>query len=148
MVASASAEVVLSTLAMKPSRASAAAIGHHYVLDGAPSAIRLRGVDLLCGMVCDWSVALLDELISSPHADYVLRQYALHRVHGLLRVAMSRGYANLGPPECRRLMTRARRELQHYCIRVGQPGMPAVDALCSHLGQAVADGLFGDLPDF
>ncbi|HOW74083.1 MAG TPA: hypothetical protein PKY77_26050 [Phycisphaerae bacterium] len=148
MVAPVSSEVVLSTLAMKPSRASAAAIGHHYVLEDAPSALRLHGVDLLCGMVCDWSVALLDELINSPHADFALRQYALHRLHELLKVAMNRGYEHLSPPECRRLMTRARREIQRYCRADGHGEMWAVDELCSHLAQAVADGLFGELPDF
>ncbi|MBP7935850.1 MAG: hypothetical protein KA354_14485 [Phycisphaerae bacterium] len=148
MVAPVSSEVVLSTLAMKPSRASAAAIGHHYVLDNAPSRLRLRGVDLLCRMVCDWSVALLDELINSSHVDFALRQYALHRVHELLKVAMGREYEHLSPPECRRLMTRARCELQSHCSRRLGGEMSAVDELCSHLAQAVADGLFGELPDF
>lgn len=137
---------ILDVLASRPSRASAAAIGIHYVLNGVPPALRVRGVDALSKMVCDWSVAILEEAITEPNRGYLVRRHALMKLRQLVETAIARGYAGISRRDCARLASE--------CLAIlGQDGgsnraKQALEDLCNHLSQAVADGHFGRLADF
>ena len=64
---------MLAALASRPSRASAAAIGHQFILNGEAPALRMRGLDVLGNMVCDWSVAILEQAIEDPSCGFLVR---------------------------------------------------------------------------
>jgi hypothetical protein len=139
---------ILDSLRHRPSRASAAAIGHGFVLNGAPPAVGMLGVDALCEMICDWSVAILEEAINDPSRNYGVRRHALERLCQLVMVSIDRGYTGIAKVTCSRLAHEAEAELK---VRKGQTDfqeIQAVEDLCGHLSQAVADGVFGELPDF
>ena len=70
------ASPILDALRNRPSRASAAAIGHHFVLNGAPPTLSIAGINALGEMMCDWSVAILEETINDPTRTYEVRRYA------------------------------------------------------------------------
>jgi hypothetical protein len=139
---------VLSRLRHQPSRASVAAIGHHFVLNGAPPRLRICGIDAVCDMVCDWSVAILEEAIEDPGRGRLVRRYALEKLSELVKRAVERGYGGTTPAECDRLADAARTGLFPEAEARDRVEVPAVEDLCNHLSQAVADGVFGQMPDF
>jgi len=139
---------VLEALMGRPSRSSAAAIGRQFVLSSSPPEARIRGLNALSGMVCDWSVAILEEAINDPSRGYLVRRYALTRLCGLVRKAIDQGYTGLIRSECDQLEFRAVMALSAEDGETGRnENLPAED-LCCHLAEAVAAGLFGELPDF
>lgn len=139
---------VLLALARRPSRSSAATIGHEFVLNGVPPALQIRGLNALAEMTCDWTVAILEEAINSPTRTCFVRHYALSMLGALLQRAIDEGYRRIGRDECRQLVRSAGVELGVRCAE-GAPGEIApVEELCNHLSQAVADGFFAELPDF
>ena len=139
---------ILDALRNLPSRASAAAIGHHFVLNGGPPTLRIAGIDALAEMICDWSVAILEEAINdSTRADKV-RSYALATVGKLLSTAIARGYGAVTKEECHQWMEEAQAEMTAHNGKSHPLEFGPVVELCSHLSQAVADGLYGQLPDF
>ena len=99
-------------------------------------------------MVCDWSVAILEEAINDPSRGYPVRKYALDKLRQLVELAIDRGYAGLSKGTCRRLARQGLLEMRSH-VREGTSGdIRAVEDLCDHLSQAVADGVFPELPDF
>ena len=95
---------ILDSLTRRPSRASVAAIGHHFVMNGVSTELHIRGLNALGDMICDWTVALLEEGINSPRAGYSVQRHAAaklgellgspcggHRRTAPLRRAVSRG---------------------------------------------------------
>jgi len=98
-------------------------------------------------MPCDWAVALLEEAVCDAGLGYDVRRHAIRKLQELLRTAVHKGYEGVSPVMCERWARTADRDLTRQCIEGGDEG-PAVEALCSHLSQAVADGYLGSLPDF
>jgi hypothetical protein len=139
---------VLDSLIRRPSRASAAAIGHHFILNGAHPALGILGIDALASMTCDWAVAILEETISDASRGYRLRQYTLTKLGELLTDAIEHGYPAVTKRECCRLVEEARAQLEAHKYEAQSCEIQAVEHLSSHLSQAVEDGLFGQLPDF
>lgn len=134
---------VLNLLTVRKSRASVAAIGHQYILADQMPQVQIKGIEALAGMVCDWSVAILEECISDPLKNYVVRRRALNCIESLLKTAVRRGYDRIGYAAIGRLA-------QTAMDTNGSNGQscPALEGLCDHLSQAIADGHFGALPDF
>lgn len=139
---------VLSALTRRPSKASAAAIGINFVLNGAPPALRLRGIDALARMMCNWSVAILEETITDHSRPCLLRTYALERLGGALNDAIHRGYPRLSETDKLRLLNEARQALATIRDVTADDEIPAVTEMCNHLDEATRLGLFGELPDF
>ena len=139
---------VLDSLVRRPSRASAAAIGHEFVLNGAQPNLRHLGLDALDKMVCDWSVAILEETIDEPTRGFHLRQHAVTKLRDLVKVAIDRGYSAINSTACHQLARAAQAELRSQVVKGQVWEIRAVEDLCDHLSQAVADGFFGELPDF
>ena len=139
---------VLDSLAGRPSRASVAAIGHHYVINGVPPSLRIRGLSALANMVCDWTTVILEEVITNPGRGYLVQQYALSLLADLVKRAIDQGYRRLSGGECGRLVAEARAELKCRFRSRTCGEIAAVEDLCNHLAQAVADGFFGQMPDF
>ena len=94
---------ILDSLARRPSRASAAAIGNQFILDGPTPASQMRGLDALCDMACDWSVAILEETINDRALVYPVRKYALAKLQELTERAIDGGYSGLSKKGCHRL---------------------------------------------
>lgn len=131
-------EMILDHLQRRPSVASAIAIGHYHVLNGAPLAAALKGLTALEEMPCDWTVAILDHTITDSTRRPIVRQRALSVVRRLLLKASCHGYDGLTQSEIDGESRRAR-DLLHA------PHDPSdleqvTDDLCSHLAQAVSDG--------
>jgi hypothetical protein len=139
---------VLHSLLRSPSRASAAAIGQRYVLSGPSPALQLLGIDALAQMPCDWAIAILEEAACDPSQAYDVRHQAIVKLQDLLNTAVRGGYPAVTPGQCHRWAGAADRELNRPQIQEGPDENPAVEELCSHLSQAVADGYLGRLPDF
>jgi hypothetical protein len=139
---------ILESLLRSPSRASAAAIGCHYVLNGVPPGLQLMGVNALARMPCDWAVAILEEAINDPTREYHVRRHAIRELGDLLCTAIGHGYANITRRQCSRLARAADRELTRQCAQGQNREIRAVEELCSHLSQALADGCLGQVPDF
>ncbi len=141
---------VFQSLASKPSRASAAAIGHKYVLNGRSPVMQIQAVNSLGDMVCDWSLTILDQTINDFSLRYLVRRHALNRVCGLLRQAVDQRYSRISKSEIQQLEDEAASLLEKH----PGPGEPAgieievVEELCDHLGQAMAEDVFEELPDF
>jgi hypothetical protein len=102
---------------------------------------------MLCEMICDWSVAILEEAINDPTRCYDVRQYAITKLGELLIEAVERGYSRITRQECFQLVSEAKARLKagkdDPCFED-----QAVEDLCGHLSQAIADNFFGELPDF
>jgi len=139
---------VLNSLVGRPSRASAAAIGHHYVMNGVPPGLRIRGLSALADMVCDWTTVILEEVITDPSRGYLVQQYAFGLLENLVKRAIDQGYRRLSPLECARLVAQARAGLKRQFTAGDSGESEAVEDLCNHLAQAVADDVFGQMPDF
>ena len=150
MTTTAIQESVLCSLISHPSRASAAAIGHQFVLNGAPPALCLQGVEALSRMPCDWGVVILEQAVEDPSRPHSVRIQALKKLYALMRSAIARGYSYLTMPDARRLVAEVEEHLRSQ--RGGQEEapneIPALEELASHLCEAVAAGMFGELPDF
>ncbi len=139
---------VLDALMRRPSRASAASIGQHFILNGAPPALRVRGLDAIGKMPCDWTVAILEMAINERRLGHLVRRNAINKLQELLLQAIDLGYCAVTQDECRQL-TEAAQEILKAQDRIGEQGeIGAVEDLCGHLSQAVADGAFEQLPDF
>lgn len=141
-------EPVLRSLASRRSRSSAAAIGHNFILNGAPLPVALQAIDVLSTMVCDWTVAILDEAVSRPQANRLVRSRALTVLGKLAEEAVDRGYPRLTRADCRKLARVAQKAVNRNEGRMARNEIPAVEDLCDHLGEAVAEGIFPRLPDF
>lgn len=139
---------VLLALARRPSRSSAATIGHEFVLNGVPPALQIRGLNALADMTCDWTVAILEEAINSPTRTCFVRHYALSLLGALLQRAIDQGYRRIGRDECRQLLRAAGAELGARCAAASSDEIAPVEELCNHLSEAVAEGCFEELPDF
>jgi hypothetical protein len=139
---------ILGELSRRPSRASAAAIGHRFILNGASPALRIAGIRALGPMVCDWSVAILEMAICDPARGLKTRLCAVRELGSLLKEAISRGYCRLTWQGCSHLVEAACREVDTAGESVSLEDNPVVEELCGHVSQAVADGYFGTLPDF
>ena len=140
--------LILDSLRSRPSRASAAAIGHRFVLNGAPRALNLLGIDALAEMICDWSVALLEEAVNDPSRAFGTRQYAISKLGELLSTAIDRGYSHATREDGHRLVIPAKAELEARKDESPFREIQAVEDLCNHVSQAVAEGIFEQLPDF
>ena len=142
------AESVFQRLARKSSRASAAAIGHRFVLNGAPAGLRLRGIDALCQMMGDWSVAILEMTVHDPTRGYSVRRHAVACLCDMVTIAIGQGYTRLTLLDCRSLGSQAQADLLGI-THTSLPGeISAAVKLCNHLSQAVAEGHFPELADF
>lgn len=141
-------EPVLETLATKPSRASAAAVGHHYVLNGVRPKMRVRALQVLCAMPCDWTSVILESAINDEKFGYGFRRQALKQLRNLLWGAIGLGYRRLSYEKCAALDAVAVKSLSPANPGSACREIDAVDELCCHLSQAVDDGVFGELPDF
>ena len=69
-------EIIIDNLRRRPSVASAIAIGHYHVLNGAPFAAALKGLHALEEMPCDWTVTILDHTITDSTRRPIVRQPA------------------------------------------------------------------------
>ncbi len=139
---------VLDALKNQPSRASAAAIGQNFVLNGAPPSAGILGLDILADMMCDWSVAILEEAIADPTRSSRVRRHAITKLREALTKAIRRGYPAISEACCWSLASQAMLALQEQ-NRQGCPDqLPGVEDLCDHLSQAVEQGYFASLPDF
>ena len=141
-------ESVLHSLFSRPSRASAAAIGHQFILGDAPPALCVRGLDALSHMVCDWSVAILEEVVGDPGRPFLVRLRTVRAMRDLLSTAIDRGYQGITSEECCQLASEAEAELKNRQAEASASEMQAVEDLASHLSEAVAEGFFEELPDF
>ena len=139
---------VLDALTCRPSRASAAAIGQRFVLNRASPALAVRGLDALGDMLCEWTVAILDQAIHDSSRLPMVRQHALAKLCVLLNAALQRGYTKLDRQGFFRLMGEAQRSVEDGKRNVDAETIPAVEELCNHLSEAVSDGVFGQLPDY
>ncbi len=139
---------ILHALTRRPSRSSAAALGHKFILNGAPPRLQLLGLEALADMTCDWSVAILEEAINDRTRRRQIRERALELVVGLLRIAVERGYRRIEEREIANLAELAGIRLLERCRRRVGGEDAAVELLCSHLSEAVEEGRFGRLPDF
>lgn len=139
---------ILGELSRRPSRASAAAIGHNFILSGASPGLRIEGIKALGQMVCDWSVAILELTICDPSRGLRTRLRAEEELGNLLKAAIARGYSRLKSDECSRLAEAARGRVLAAGQNDSLEDDPLVENLCSHVSQAVAEGCFGSLPDF
>jgi hypothetical protein len=135
-------------LCRTPSRASVAALGHAYVLNGAPPALSLMAIDAITRMICDWTVVILEETVNDRSLHKNVRRYALNMLGALLSRAVSNGYHGLARFESRRLLLEARQVFEEQLATTGSPEIQPVEELCNHLSQAVSNGVFGELPDF
>ncbi len=139
---------ILISLRDRPSRASAAAIGHGFVLNGAPGAFRIRGLDALTGMMCDWAVAIFDEAITGAKQPVHVRRHGIGILHRLVSEAIAKGYRGAQLEEVQCLYHDALTFTRGCGDAAKSVSRQAVEDLCNHLSQAVADGCFGRLPDF
>ncbi len=139
---------ILGRLSRHPSRASAAAIGQHFVLNKTSLSLALEGMDALCDMVCDWTIVFLEEVVGDPATNYLLRRQALHRMNDLMLGAIRRGYDGLSRSQCLEWTEACRDEIDVPPGKDNPQPFAALDVLGGHLAQAVADGFFGELPDF
>jgi hypothetical protein len=139
---------VFDAMKNRPSRASVAAIGQRCVLDGAAPAAAALGLDALSKMMCDWSVGILEEAINGPNCAYCVRRLATSTLGELVLKAIRHGYRGISEPRCRSLIAQAQAVLSVQESEGAVGRIPAVGYLCDHLKQAVADGVFGALPDF
>lgn len=146
MTALATDMTVLYSLAARPSRSSAAAIGHQYVLNNCPPQVQIKGLSALSRMICDWSVAILEEFITDPLRNYLARQYAVRLAGHVLGKAVQRGYSEIDQKAVQELVGMGIRALQPN--ERGDGENPAAEILCSHLSQAIEKGCFGLVPDF
>ena len=138
---------VLSSLVRLPSRASAAAIGLHYLLPERPQTIRLQAIDAVCDMVCDWTAALLDQVISDPRCALPVRRHALKKLILLLWRGIHAGYQGMTVSHLNQLAAEAQDQLERGALQT--QGLTSVlDDLCNHLSSAVERGAFRQLPDF
>ena len=140
--------IVLEALARRPSRSSATAIGHRYLLDGTTPELRIEAINALSRMVCDWSIAILEEAICDPTRGFLCRRYALARICGLLEQAIAEGYDRVTRAECRHLRRHAAAAIEASTKLEEPVEIDAVEILCSHLCQAIADGVLKETPDF
>jgi hypothetical protein len=139
---------IINSLAGRPSRASAAAIGHEFVLNGAPPRLAVRGLDALSEMVCDWTVAILEEAVNDPTRAFLIRRQALLKLRDLLAGAVDRGYPHLDRSACHHLAREAMHELDDARDSDRECEGRAIEDLADHLSQAVDEGYFKELPDF
>jgi len=132
----------------RPSRASVAAIGINYVLNSAPPALRMLGLDAVASMACDWSVAILEQAVTAQRAGPRVRRHALLKLRELLEEAMAHGYRHLSPQALESLMARAQPILNGDVPLRQTTAAQAVEDICNHASQAVEQGCFGRLSDF
>jgi hypothetical protein len=145
MTALANQMTILSSLESRCSRASAAAIGHQFVLSGNPPQVQVRGIDALAAMPCDWSIGILEEVVNDPLRNCLVRQYTIRHLAKSLNQAVDRGYGRI----CRAGVNRLADLAVSASFAPGgcQENRPAED-LCSHLLEAVNAGFLGQIPDF
>jgi hypothetical protein len=110
--------------------------------------LNIRGLNALGDMACDWTVALLEEAINDPSRGYSVRRHAIAKLGELLKRAIDQGYTKATKGRCRLLVGRAHVALKIQSNRGICHPIQEVEDLCDHLGQAVADGFLGQLPDF
>lgn len=139
---------IINSLVHRPSRASAAAIGHTYVLSDAPPALRVRALYAVSKIVCDWTVAILEEAINEPQKGYLARRCALDQLIDLVEQAIDRGYQGLGNAACAQLAQEAQSCLKSQANTGEHYEIGAVEDLCDHLGTAIERGVFPAVPDF
>jgi hypothetical protein len=140
--------IVLDALARKPSRSSATTIGHRFLLDGSAPALRIKAIDALSRMVCDWSIVILEEAVCDPTRGYLCRQYALSKICGLLEQAVACGYDRIGRAERRQLRREAAAAIEASTGAEKPVEIAALESLSCHLCQAIADGVLKQTPDF
>jgi len=136
---------VLHSLTSHRSRASAVAVGHHFVLNGVPPVVQMKGIEALSNMVCDWAVAILEEFITDPLRNYLVRKQATRQVSDLVIKAIERGYRGISRDGADQLTAQALEALSQEGTANREE---AVERLCGHLSRAVEEGCFGSLPDF
>jgi hypothetical protein len=112
--------------------------------------MQIQAVSALAEMVCDWSVAILEQAVSGTGHRYLVRRYALGRICELLRRAIRRGYSPISRTEVSHLECQVVHALEGPPTTNKLAGVKigALDDLCNHLSRAIADGLFEELPDF
>lgn len=142
------AEEVFEKLAGNPSRSSAAALGQHFVHNGAPLRLQFRGVDALCGMTCDWSVAILEIIVEDPSRDARLRRYALLRLCQMLDDAIERGYRGVSRFERMELAEEVRKAFRDPFKTGEELDSRELLDLGSYLLEAAEQGFFPPLADF
>lgn len=140
---------VLDSLCRLPSRASAAAIGHGFVLnDWSGPEFAMIGLDALSEMVCDWSVAIFEETINQTTLNRAVRRYALRKLHALVALAVDRDYQRISKESCCELVKQAEAEMEAQENGCPFKDIQAVEDLCNHLNEAIEGGVFERLPDF
>ena len=137
--------MILQNLRARPSVASAIAIGHFHVLNGAPISIALEGLDAMAEMPCDWTVAILERVMRDPTRRPVVRRRAVSKVRSLLFEAVNRGYSRVSRGQIRDMARDACRAVE--VNGSDEEDVPVIDDLCSHLDQAIVDGLFDTIPN-
>ena len=139
-------DLVLSRLRARPSVASVVAIGHYHVLNGGPIRTALAGLEALAEMPCDWAVAILDQVITSPSRKLVVRRQAVSTLRFLLLEGIDRGYEGV----TEQAVSRQANALQQALGRnsdLGPTACQVLDDLCDHLNRAIEEGLLGVLPE-
>lgn len=134
---------ILSSLESRRSRASAAAIGHRYALSNVPPAVQIRAIAALREMVCDWSVAILEQLVENAEANPMVRLRALRTMADLLLIAVDRGYREISRAGVAEKLRQAGTNLD-----TSTEECPATTDLACHLAAAIENGFFESLPDF
>ena len=137
--------MILNALRSRPSRASAAAIGHRFVLSEPPPLLARLAMDALANMPCDWSIAILEEIVNAKEKKKHIRRYAIHKLSEVLARAIEQGYPGINRKAARSLFRRAKARLSSDFEAAENPD---VEEMCNHIGEALDRGMFKRLPDF
>ena len=141
-------ETILRSMGRRSSVGSVTGIAHKFILNGAPRRLAILGIDVIGEMMCDWTVAILEEAINDPSRPPQVRFHALEKLVESLLHAIQRGYARVTPEGVRRLASESKKALEERLKGIYQADIQAVEDLCNHLSEAVDDGVFAPLPDF
>ena len=141
-------ESFLYALGHKRCRGTVAGIGHRFILNGSPPRLAIQGIDVIGGMMCDWTVAILEEAIDTPGRHPQVRFHALEKLAEILLHAIQRGYSRVTPKGVRQLASESKKALEDRLKGTHQGDIQAVEDLCNHLSEAIDDGVFVPLPDF
>jgi hypothetical protein len=131
---------ILRYLREHPSVASAVAIGHYHILNGAPMEVALRGVKALGDMPCEWAAVLLDQTVINHELPSKVRERALFVIRRLLLRAIEHGYQQLSSGHVNAAVTAIRQML--YDPKSSALLDERVQELACHVIVAVTDNHF------
>lgn len=137
----------LARLVRRASRDAVVRIGQEFVLNGVPTAVRLTAMDALASMACDESLKILKRVACDGSLKYIIRRHALRCIAGLLQRAVDCGYSRIGKVRIHRLEVEAVLAIVRSSNRRELDKTRAFNGLTSHLADALAMGMLGELPE-